>query len=226
MGKRRKSLKGNLLQKKFNAFQQALNRYQPDLLEISPQTPNEIYLDYAHIDNMYIWLKNAYNDDLCVLCNEIRAILGHLSEYDPTNDKCKENLQKAYGHLRRLSIDTLKILCNGLDEFFDRWIRKHAYYDYSNTDNEYFPKYVTLYNTAHQAYIEVQQAENLGSDRGNNIIKLYHDAAKKYGLLYKYHLNDRRMKIEKTTLMLNVNKILWIVCTSLLVILSVLGSIY
>lgn len=225
MNKRKMLLKGKLLQKKFDMFQKALDNYQPDILEIPPKMPNEIYCYYAHIDNMYVWLKNAYNDDLCVLCNEIRSILGHLSEYDLRDEKDKDNLQKAYGHFRRLSIDTLKILCNGLHEFFDRWIRKHAYYDYSNVDSEYFQKYVILYNKAHKAYIDVQKVENLGSDRNNRIIKKYHEAACQYGALYAYHDNDRRIRIEKTTARFRINKMIWVICTFLLVVLSVLGTV-
>lgn len=223
--KRQKRLKRKLVPEMFEAFERALNEYQPDILEIQPETPEELYRYYACIDKMYIWLKNAYKDDLCVLCNEMRAILGHLSEYGLKNENSKDNLQKAYGHFRRLSIDTLKILCNGLDKFFDEWINQHACYDYSNIDNKYFPDYVTLYNEAHKDYINVQRLESLGSDKGNKIIKKYHTVAQQYGKLYAHHTNIRRIKIERTTIGFKIRKRIGVICAFLIVVMSVLGAV-
>ena len=155
----------------------------------------------------------------------MRAILGHLSEYNPEEDKVKNNLGKAYGHFRRLSIDTLKILCNGFDKEYDKWIGKHALYDYRGIDNEYFPKYVSLYNKAHAEYIRVQKLENLGSDRDNGIIKEYRSVAENYYILYQHHMDDRRIKIEKITKKFIINKIIWFLAAIFMVILSVLGNV-
>lgn len=223
MNKRVDFLKDNCNREKFKAFEKALNKYNPSTLEKTPKNPNEIYQYYTCVDQMYIWLKNAYEDDLCVLCNEMRAILGHLSEYNIEDEETKNNLGKAYGHFRRLSIDTLKILCNGFDKTFDEWIRKHAYYDYRGIDAEYFPQYVKLYNMAHNAYIDVQKSENLGSDKNNNIIEKYYTVAKLYYDLYGHHIDNRRIRIDKITRRFKINKIVWVMATSIIGGLSVLG---
>ena len=203
----------------------ALNAYCPEKLEVDPSNQSEIYEYYTCIDRLYIWLKNAYNDDICVLCNEMRAILGHLSEYNPNTENKKKNLEKAYGHFRRLSIDILKIICNGFDKEFDEWIRKHTAYDYRNVDAQYLPTYISLYYEAHGKYIEAQKSENLGSDKDNHIIKKYCDVAAIFGKLYKHHVDDRRFDIEKITRRFKKNKYAVIVSTIVLTIISILGAI-
>lgn len=201
----------------------ALLNYHPELLENEATTPTQIYEYYSYVDKLYVWLKNAYDDNLCVLCNEMRAITGHLAEYNEnTEGKC-HNLAKAYGHSRRLSIDTLKIACNGFDLEFDKWIRKHSCYDCRNIDAEYLPKYIELYYIAHNKYLEAQKAENLGSDRGNNIIQKYYDVAVAYCDLYELHVKKERYDIEKNSRRLRNRKLGWIIGTSVIAILSCIG---
>lgn len=216
-----KFLKNNCDKENYEILEKALKEYNPEILEKKPTKPNEIYQSYVHIDQMFVWLKNAYQDDLCVLGNEMRAILGHLSEYGED----EENLEKAYGHLRRLSIDTLKIVCNAFDKEFDEWIKKHSQYDYRGIDSKYFPQYVKLYNCAHRAYIEVQKDENLGSDRKNNIIVKYHTVGRLYGALYRHHVDERRIKIEKITRRFKINRVIVVVSTVILTTLSILGTV-
>lgn len=224
MTKGKAFLKDNKQKEKFKNFENALSAYNPDRLEVTPKKPNEIYQYYICVDEMYVWLKNAYEDDLCVLCNEMRAILGHLSEYKIENEPQKKNMDKAYGHLRRLSIDTLKTLCDAFDKAFDLWINKHAHYDYRNIDNEYFPQYVKLFNEAHYAYLDAQKVENLGSDRENNIIKKYYKVAELYYRLYAHHMDDRRIRIEKITRRFKVNNVIWMSCTLVISILSICSA--
>lgn len=221
MNKGKAFLKDNAQKEKFKNFENALSVYNPDMLEISPKTPNQIYQYYLCVDEMYVWLKNAYKDNLCVLCNEMRAILGHLSEYNVLSEPKKNNLGKAYGHLRRLSVDTLKTLCDAFDKVFILWINKHARYDYRNIDGEYFPKYVELYNCAHKEYLKVQKLENLGSDRDNNIIKKYYEVAQLYYQVYVHHMNDRRKRIERITRKFKINNLLWVSSTLVISILSI-----
>ena len=226
MAKSKKILKNNESKEKYSSYISALSTYNPEKLEETPSNPNDIYKYYSCIDNLYIWLKNAYDDDICVLCNEMRAILGHLSEYDPYTEKIKSNLGKAYGHFRRLSIDTLKIICNGFDKEFDEWIRKHTSYDYRNIDAEYLPTYIALYYKAHNKYIEAQKSENLGSDKDNDIIKKYCDVANAFGKLYEHHVDDRRFEIEKITRRFKRNKFAVIVSTIAITVISILGTVW
>ncbi len=207
--------------KRYDSFVKAMGKLSPELLEKDPETPEEIYKYYACLDELFVWIKNAYNDNLCVLCNEMRAILGHLAEYDLKDDNIK-NLGKAYGHFRRLSIDTFKILCNGFDQVFDEWINKHAIFDYRNVDSDFLPEYVKLFNEAHDSYIDVQKSENLGSDRGNRIIEKYYDVACNYQKLYQYHNCERRRQIEKCAKWALIRKKIWVICTVILASLSIM----
>ena len=225
MSRRKVFLKTNASKEKYDAYIKALNAYNPNKLEENPQNPSQIYEYYSYVDELYVWLKKAYSDDICVVCNEMRAILGHLAEYDPSNENNKNNLGKAYGHFRRLSIDTLKIICTSFDKEFDVWIRKHAMYDYRGIDADFFPKYVTLYHEAHRAYIDAQKSENLGSDRENKIIVKYYNVAKLYGEVYKHHVNERRLYIEKITQRFKVSKVVWVIATLLLTLISVTNVI-
>lgn len=222
----KKKLSRQLSVNNFEKLETALNQFNPSLLETTPPSPKDIYKYYVCIDNLYIWLKNSYNDDLCVLCNEIRAILGHLSEYNIDDEDKKRNLNKAYGHLRRLSIDSLKILCNGLDQVFDEWIQKHVRYDYSNKDNSFLPQYIEKYYSAHYAYLQVQMDENLGSDQNNKIIEKYHNAAKEYLSLYAFHKSKRRLKIERASRVFNLNKIAYIIALIIITVISVIGEFF
>ena len=205
----------------FKDFQVALDSFQPDLLEKKVTKPLEIYIYYTKIDKLYVWLKNAYNANLQSVENEMRATLGHMSEYEQDRD----NLQKAYGHIRRMGIDVLKILCNGFEQEFEEWIITHAAFDYNSHDNLYMPQYVKMYNEAHNQYLYAQQKENLGSNRNNNIIGEYYKAAELYGVLYQYHLNGRREKIHKHYVVMIWQRRLWVLATSVVAVISVIGYI-
>ena len=54
INKKVKFLKDNRNKDKFKAFEKALKDYNPDKLEISPKTPNEIFAYYTCVDKMYI----------------------------------------------------------------------------------------------------------------------------------------------------------------------------
>ena len=218
-----KKKKISLSAKSQELYYKALCSYHPEQLEKEASTLSEIYEYYSYVDNLYIWLKNAYKDNLCVLCNEMRAIIGHLAEYDENTESTCHNLAKAYGHIRRLSIDALKITCNGFDLEFDKWIRRHSRYD---VDAEYMPKYIKEYYIAHNMYIEAQKVENLGSDRGNNIIQKYHDVAVAYCDVYKLHVDEKRHDIEKNSRKFRNRKLGWIIGTSFLTVISLIDVLF
>lgn len=203
----------------FNEFQDALESFQPEILETTAEEPLDIYDYYSKIDKLYVWLKNAYGTNLQSVENEMRATLGHMSEYESDHD----NLQKAYGHIRRMAIDLLKILCNGFDQEFEEWIITHAAFDYNNQDNLYMPEYIKMYNDAHREYLSVQQKENLGSNKGNHIINKYYEAATLYGKLYNYHINERRVKIHRAYQHMVWRRRLWIFATVIVAGINVIG---
>ena len=217
--------KQKLFLQDYEYLKDALKNYNPSLLDNNPNDIKTMYSYYTYIDDVYTWLRCAYDEDLPVLCNEMRAILGHISEYDSTNDVKKKNLDKAYSHLRRLGIDNLKILCNGLDQNFDEWIQKYAKFDFRNIDNTFLPEYIKLYHEAHDSYLEVQQAENLGSDRDNCIIEKYHRVALKYLQLFEHHIQDRRARIERTAFLFRLNTCLCTLATVFFTLISVFDVI-
>lgn len=203
----------------YKEFEISLNAFQPETLEIPITKPEQIYVYYNSIESLYTWLRNAYGSDLQSIENEIRATLGHMSEYESDH----ENLQKAYGHIRRMAIDVLKILCNGLDKEFEEWIITHAEFDYNTQDNLYMPMYVKMYNQARKEYLDAQMKENMGSNRNNHIIEKYYKAAKSYGKLYEYHINKRRIKIHRYYIRMLWQRRLWIASTSAVTIISIIG---
>lgn len=227
--KNKQRKKQNLFQKtlveEYEYLKSGLENYNPALLDSQPATPQTLYKYYTNIDKVYTWLRMAYDDDLSVLCNEMRAILGHLSEYDVDDDKQKRNLDKAYSHFRRLSIDTLKILCNGLDQVYDEWIQKYAKHDFRKIDNSFLPQYIELYHEAHSMYLNVQRAENLGSDRDNAIIQKYHGVALKYLELHMHHINPRRIRIEKNARRFELNNRVFWFATIIFTSISIIDAI-
>ena len=203
----------------YSEFETSLKAFQPETLEIPVTTPGQIYAYYSKIEGLYTWLRNAYDSDLQSIENEIRATMGHMSEYESDH----ENLQKAYGHIRRMAIDVLKILCNGFDKEFEEWIITHAEFDYNTQDNLYIPMYVKMYNQARQEYLDAQMKENMGSNRSNHIIEKYYKAAELYGKLYEYHINKRRDKIHRYYIRMVWQRRLWIVSTIMVTSISIIG---
>lgn len=163
----------------------ALNSYDCVAVNSLPSTEKELYDYYVNnTDPVISWARKITDDNIFVLGNEIRAMFGHLADYrqDPTR---KKNLENAYGHFRRLNIDTFKILCDEFDKFFLIQLKKYYHLDLRNIDRNYLEDFSNEYFNAKDAYIEAQQKEHVGSDMHENIILLYHKAASCYAKVYK-----------------------------------------
>ncbi len=76
-----KELKKEYYINNYDSLCEALTAFNAVAIEKEPLDEKELYLYYTYVDKLIVWLKNAYKDNLYVLCNEIRAVLGHLSEY-------------------------------------------------------------------------------------------------------------------------------------------------
>ena len=174
----------------------ALVTFSPDLVNSQPNTEKDLMDLYLRFTDPIVMYARVMNEDtVFVLGNEARALLGHLADYRqiPNNRK---NLSDAYGHFRRLNLDTFKIICDELDAFHFNYLEKHYHYDYRGVNQDFLPTYAKKYFSAQNAYLTAQTTERTGSDRcSNNIIAKYHYAAKEYADLC-YYLQDNKSGIE------------------------------
>lgn len=164
--------------------------FDVSILEEKPYTEKEFWYKYQrYADLLYAYARINIDDFMQGLTNEIRAMLGHMSEYRGNDGTLHKNeLEKAYGHFRRFNLDVLKIIC---DEY-DRWLSEKLYnlsqYDLRNVHKDFLKQYSMQYFQARNAYLQAQQQEKVGSDREvHKIIELYYVAVKKYILLKRFY---------------------------------------
>ena len=158
----------NLNKEQMNELLNTLREYNYTLLEIEPtniKCLSEYYVNYS--DKIYCKIRNLFGVSLFVIDNEIRAMLGHIFEYDP-NIKDDSNLQKAYGHFRRFNLDSFKIICDELDAFYNNWLKTHYKYDFRDINKDFMEKFARKYYIAKESYTNAQLREHVGSDRNKN----------------------------------------------------------
>lgn len=172
-----------------------LESYDAEVLNTSPETEKELLSMYQkYSDVLYQYLRLIIDNFIHTLNNEIRAMFGHLAEYRISNSSWdKRELDKAYGHFRRLNLDALKILCNEFDRSLSVKLKKQYSYDYRDICVNYLEEFSQKYFSAKRLYIKAQQEERVGSDsRVHNIIELYYNAAKEYILLKQYYEEKKK----------------------------------
>ena len=195
-----------------------LNTYDAKNLNVSPKNKTELLEKYQkYTELLYQYLRTVSGDFIFPVNNEIRAMLGHLSEYVESDEKKDKELQRAYGHLRRINLDALKIICDDFDKFFSKKMKKIYKYDYRDTLKSFLKIYAEKYFTAKNKYIDAQTKESVGSDsekenddktgEEHNVILLYFDAAKEYIELKQYYEKYRK-DIIKVKLQANIGKII------------------
>ena len=173
-----------------------LNNYNYGQIDILPDTENQLFR-YYH-DNA-ILLLNYYHEVMSEpafeLTNEIRAMFGHLVDYRLKTDPLRENLQKAYGHFRRLNIDAFKILCDEYDKVFSQKVTNLYKYDYRSVAANYLRTYLELYFEARNLYLDAQNNESLGKN-SNNVYEYYFKALVAYIKLKNYYIKNKEV-VEK-----------------------------
>ena len=168
-----------------------LQDFDASLLETPPRTENELLSIYCkNSDVLYMYLQESVTRYLDPLSNEIRAMLGHLASYRISNCT-KRELNKAFGHLRRFTLDGLKILCDEFDKGLSLELLVQTKYDLRNIEQNYPCNFAELLLDARKAYLDAQTEESVGSDLGvHKQIEHYYIAAKKYveaKLYYQQH---------------------------------------
>ena len=172
-----------------------LEDFDSKLLNEKPFTEKDLYLYYALYSDIIVqYLRLTVSNELRPLANEVRAVLGHLTEQNTDSHVDQRELEKAYGHMRRLTLDAFKILCDEYDGFFVKTMMKQYHYNFNSVNVGYLQKYSTLYIEANRAYTTAQQFEKTGSDSTSkdNIIRLYHIAAKKYIELKQLYFKNKK----------------------------------
>ena len=94
-----------------------LNYFDADKINQKPETVSDLLRYYKDTtDYLYQYLRCVSDKELIFASNELRAALGHIAEYRINNDGTKNDLEKAYGHFRRMTLDILKVICDVFDE--------------------------------------------------------------------------------------------------------------
>lgn len=167
-----------------------LKQFDPVLLDVAPRTERDLMVMYVqHSNILYSYLRETVNQLLIPLTNELRAFLGHIATYRTLNPtQSKRELDKAYGHFRRFTIDALKILCDENDKCFLQILKKEYTYDFRSVSKDYLEQFSRRYFQARRLYLEAQVRERVGSDyKVHNLIELYYKAARAYIDLRQYY---------------------------------------
>lgn len=165
-----------------------LNYFDADKINQKPETVSDLLRYYKDTtDYLYQYLRCVSDKELIFASNELRAALGHIAEYRINNDGTKNDLEKAYGHFRRMTLDILKVICDVFDESLLRFFKKACKVDFRNVDNEFLKDYSQSYFKAKQLYLSAQSDERTGADsEKHNVIEKYLLAAKEYIKLKQY----------------------------------------
>ena len=181
-----------------------VNCYNTAEINREPHTEKELLLVYQkYTVPLYDYIRYIYYFAFPI-SNEIRAMLGHLSEYRTSDEVKRLELHNAYGHFRRANLDALKIVCDEMDKSLQMILRKQYSYDYRNVYENYLKEFSGMYFEAKNAYLEAQEKECVGSDRKkHNIFEFYYVAAKRYILLKQFYDKYKKetAKIERRTIL-------------------------
>lgn len=175
-----------------------LEQYNADKVNTQPNTEKELLsLYFNYTDPLLTYVRELNSDNVFSLGNEARAMFGHIADYR-LESGARKNLSDAYGHFRRLNIDSFKIICNKFDECLFSYLLHHFHYDYRKVQESFLKDYSSKYFNAQKLYLDAQKKERTGSDRvSENIIAAYYDAANAYVDLFVF-LQSSYKKIDKT----------------------------
>ncbi len=195
--------------------------YNSKSLEKPPESVDELLRYYTdNFDEMYSETRNILGCSPFVVDNEIRAMLGHIFEYNFQDDQ-DDNLDKAYGHFRRLNIDTFKIICDKFDLFYVRWLERHYKYEFRSMDKDFLLGFAEKYYAAKTEYTKAQSKEHVGSDRRHHsILEDYRVAALKYVEMMQFYLIYEE-EVKKIKIKTDVKKFVSYVIDAILLIAAI-----
>ena len=193
-------------------YQELVEKYDPSIINVCPKSADELYGFYRAYTRVLLDCVFEEIQTLpYVLANEIRAMIGHLSEHNTKIDLGNYELQKAYGHFRRLNLDAMKILCDELDKGFSDFISKSYKYPYYKVEEGFMASYAKCYFEARQLFLKAQFSEGVGSNYKANVYETYFKAVKKYIELQKYYLDNLSeiKKIRRRTIIKRTVALAW-----------------
>ena len=199
-----------------------IKAYSPDIINCEPKTEKELLSTYqTHTVPLYEYICCMYSFAFPI-SNEIRAMLGHLSEYRSSEITKREELHNVYGHFRRANLDALKIICDELDRSLLIILQKQYSYDYRNVYENYLKEYSKMYFTAKNAYLEAQEKECVGSDRNtHNIFEFYYSAAKQYILLKQFYEKYKK-ETQRIKWVTTIKKSIYWCCSAFGIVVAIL----
>lgn len=140
---------------------------------------------------LLLYIKKIIGETPYVLSNEIRAIYSHLVDFGTADWHDQPNIEKAYGHLRRLALDTMKIICDEYDKFFLRYIHKYSKFNLKKVCSDFLRQFEIYHTEARKLYAIAQDTERLGTNSGGAEYQAYYDAVCKFidlrQFVSKYH---------------------------------------
>lgn len=200
-----------------------LTEYKCSKILETPYTEMELYEKYkSNIVPFLEYYVSVMGEPSFEITNEIRAMFGHITDYRlSANDVLKKNLEKAYGHLRRVSLDISKILCDEYDKIFSSIIKKLYKYDYRKCSDNFLRRYLELYFEARECYLHAQNEEKLGSNN-NTAYYAYFNALQKYIDLKNHYLKYKKT-IEKQRRKAIIGKSVSVVVSILLLVVNIIS---
>ena len=199
-----------------------IKSYKTDIINCEPKTERDLLSAYqSYTVPLYKYICCLYTFAFPI-SNEIRAMLGHLSEYRSSGVINRRELHNVYGHFRRANLDALKIICDELDRSLLIILQKQYVYDYRNVYANYLKEFGRMYFDAKASYLEAQEKESVGSDRNtHNIFEFYYLASKKY-ILLKHFYEEHKKEIRKIEVLTVVKKGICWCCSIFGIIVTVL----
>lgn len=126
-------------------------------------------------------LEHVQGHDINPLYNEVRAIMGHLSRcYRKEHRRVSEEINKALGHLDRLTLDTYKVYALYFTEMESDYENRYKWVDLSKIDDHGF--YGTYFHLSYQGrkyLLEARKQESLNKKAAlrayENMYAHYHE---------------------------------------------------
>lgn len=147
----------------------------------------------SHIHQMYVErvapliddLEAVQGYDITPLHNEVRAMMGHLSRCFLSGQRdVTGEINKAAGHLDRLTLDTYKVYALYFTELESDFEKRYKWVDLSSVDNHSF--YNTYFNFSFQGREKLLEARKLESIDKRKALKAYEEMYAEYYKMMTY----------------------------------------
>lgn len=151
---------------------------------------DDIFLTYNNVISPFIIQFEVLDAEFPIaVLNEIRAIMGHISKINASNDEAirEDNLLKAERHVKRAVIDCYKYTCISYHDEYEHFCRMYKGVDFSDIqDGKFLNELVRLRKNALNTLKEAKEYEILPEATDDMIYQKYELAYQAYFDLYDY----------------------------------------